>query len=153
MKLKLFALTLLFPLFAHAHCQVPCGVYTDPMRFEMIEEDLKTIEKAMSKISELSGAETPDYALITRWTNTKEDHASKIQKIVSEYFMTQRIKPSDDHYAEKIKTLHSLLISAMKCKQSIDASHVKESRRLAKTFHGLYFEKTKHEHGEAGHKH
>ena len=153
MKLKIFLSLLLFPLFVHAHCQVPCGVYTDEMRFQMIEEDLQTIEKAMTKITELSAAEKPDYALITRWTNTKEEHASKIQTIVSEYFMTQRIKADATQYGEKIKTLHAMLISAMKCKQTVDESHVAESRRLAKVFHGLYIGKAAHDHSAPGHKH
>ena len=33
---------------ALAHCQIPCGVYTDEMRFTMLEEDFQTIEKAMN---------------------------------------------------------------------------------------------------------
>ena len=153
MKLKIFLSTLLFPLFVYAHCQVPCGVYTDEMRFQMIEEDLQTIEKAMTKITELSSAEKPDYALITRWTNTKEEHASKIQTIVSEYFMTQRIKADASQYVEKIRNLHAMLISAMKCKQTVDPANVVESRRLAKTFHDLYLGKAKHDHGAGDHKH
>ena len=47
MKMLSILTVLLLPILAHAHCQVPCGVYTDEMRFGMIEEDLQTIEKAM----------------------------------------------------------------------------------------------------------
>ena len=36
------------------HCQVPCGVYTDQLRFEQMLEDQKTIEKASKLIHELS---------------------------------------------------------------------------------------------------
>ena len=141
--MKIFSIltALLLPILAHAHCQVPCGVYTDEMRFGMIEEDLQTIEKAMSKIQELSAATDPDLALITRWTLTKESHASNIQNIVSTYFMTQRIKPDTAQYSAKIGTLHALLISAMKCKQTLDSAHVDESRRLAAAFNELYFGK------------
>ena len=166
MRLPLFILVALLPVLVHAHCQVPCGVYTDEMRFGMIEEDLQTIEKAMTKISDASASAAPDHALITRWTITKEEHASKIQDIVSVYFMTQRIKPDAPQYQAKIATLHAMLISAMKCKQTLDASHVKESRRLAAAFHDLYFGKTDAEpmeqgaghdahdgHDHSGHKH
>jgi len=127
-----------------AHCQVPCGVYTDEMRFTMIEEDLQTIEKAMGKITQLSAASKPDYATLTRWTTTKESHADNIQKIVSEYFMTQRIKPDAEKYAEKLATLHQMLISAMKCKQTVDTANVSKSRELAAKFNALYFGKASH---------
>ena len=121
------------------HCQVPCGVYTDEMRFTMIEEDLRTIEKAMARIRDLSAADGPDHAAITRWTVTKEDHAGKIQDTVAVYFMTQRIKLDADRYPEKIKVLHAMLISAMKCKQTLDPAHVARTRELAARFHDLYF--------------
>ncbi len=124
-----------------SHCQVPCGVYTDEMRFTMIEEDLQTIEKAMGKINELSAAAKPDYATIARWTVTKESHAGNIQKIVSEYFMTQRIKADAEQYPAKLSTLHQMLISAMKCKQTVDTAHVSKSRELAAKFNALYFGK------------
>lgn len=143
MKKVLLCVTLFFGLqqWVSAHCQVPCGVYTDEMRFTMIEEDLQTIEKAMLQIAELSGGDAEAKAKAIRWTATKEAHAGKIQKTVSEYFMTQRIKPGADNYVEKITTLHAMLISAMKCKQTLDVAHVKTSRELAAAFADLYLHK------------
>lgn len=131
---------------AFSHCQVPCGVYTDEMRFSMIEEDLQTIEKAMAQITKLSQGSEADIATVARWTMVKEEHADKIQDIVSVYFMTQRIKPDAKDYVEKLTTLHGLLISAMKCKQTVDPAHVETTRTLLKKFHGLYFEGVKHDH-------
>ena len=34
-----------------AHCQIPCGIYTDEMRFKMIEEDITTIENFLKTLS------------------------------------------------------------------------------------------------------
>ena len=84
---------------ADAHCQVPCGIYDDAGRIKMMLEDTTTIGKAIDQIIDLSrttlqGEGTPtDINQITRWINTKEDHASNIIKIVSEYFLTQKVKP------------------------------------------------------------
>ena len=39
---------------AYSHCEVPCGIYGDEMRFQTIEEHIATIEKAMKMIVELS---------------------------------------------------------------------------------------------------
>jgi nickel superoxide dismutase len=135
-----------------AHCQIPCGVYTDDMRFTRIEEDLQTIEKAMAQIKELSAASSPDYATIVRWTSNKEIHAGSIQEIVSVYFMTQRIKPDAASYEDKLKLLHGMLISAMKCKQTLDPAHVAKTRELTARFYDLYFGKTKAA-DHAGHDH
>ena len=32
------------------HCQVPCGIFDDPMRVAMLKEDTATITKAMVKV-------------------------------------------------------------------------------------------------------
>ena len=127
--------TLAFTRLAQAHCEVPCGVYTDQMRIVMIEEDCKTIEKGMTKIA--SGKESANQT--TRWIMTKEDHANKIQHIVSQYFMTQRIKPDHENYAEKLQSLHRMLLSAMKCKQTTDLANVEALRSELDTFNNLYF--------------
>ncbi|MEZ6076164.1 MAG: superoxide dismutase [Ni] [Pirellulaceae bacterium] len=39
---------------------------------------------------------------LVRWVNTKEDHASKIQHTIAQYFMTQRIKADGENYAKKL---------------------------------------------------
>ena len=76
-----------------AHCQVPCGIYNDAVRIIQIQEDFSTIQKAMTKIKELSQQQdATSMNQLTRWIMTKDDHASKIQKVVSDYFLTQRIK-------------------------------------------------------------
>ena len=76
-----------------AHCEIPCGIYTDDMRIKMILEDIATIEKSMKKINELSKDPAKNSNQLVRWINNKEHHADKIQEVVTQYFMTQRIKP------------------------------------------------------------
>ena len=124
---------------ALAHCQIPCGVYTDEMRFTMLEEDFQTIEKAMNQINTLSDEKAPDLAKVTRWTMAKEQHAGNVQKIVTEYFMTQRIKLDAENYEAKIRTLHAMLISAMKCKQGTDVANAAKLRETIHAFDIAYF--------------
>jgi len=129
-----------------AHCQVPCGIYNDAARIIQIQEDFSTIQKAMTKIKELSQQQdATSMNQLTRWIMTKEDHASKIQKVVSEYFLTQRIKAKTegsefDTYVKQTTTLHQILVSAMKCKQTVDLGHVDEGLHQIKTFIDLYFD-------------
>ena len=41
------------------HCQVPCGIFDDPIRVELMKEDAATVRKAMVQISDLSTQGTP----------------------------------------------------------------------------------------------
>ena len=129
-----------------AHCQVPCGIYNDAARIIQIQEDFSTIQKAITKIKELSQQQdATSMNQLTRWIMTKEDHASKIQKVVSEYFLTQRIKAKTegtafDTYIKQTTTLHQILVSAMKCKQTVDSGHADGGLHQIETFIDLYFD-------------
>jgi nickel superoxide dismutase len=122
-----------------AHCEIPCGIYGDELRAKLIYEHTVTIEKSMKKISELSKQEPVNYNQLVRWISNKEEHATKIQHIIYQYFMTQRIRPDGTKYIEKLTILHKMLQSAMKCKQGTDPSNVRSLQSLLKEFEVLYF--------------
>ncbi len=123
---------------AQAHCEIPCGIYDDEMRIEMIFEHITTIEKSMDQIMALEKKDHHYSNQLISWVTNKEQHADKIQEIVSQYFLTQRIKPSASMYSEKLAVLHQMLVAAMKCKQTTDLGHVKKLRELNGKFKGLY---------------
>ena len=137
---------------ANAHCEVPCGIYDDEMRCDMIAEHITTIEKSMTMIVDLSKAPEENYNQLVRWVNNKEEHAEQIQDIVYQYFMTQRVKPVGDEkgemyekYLKQLTLLHHMLVYAMKAKQTADLNNVETLRELLEAFRNVYF-------GE-GHKH
>ena len=129
-----------------AHCEVPCGIYGDDARFSAIGEDIMTIEKAMGEISELATKMDGQSAnQLARWIVTKEEHANKIQQVVTQYFMTQRLKvpaASDKAtfaaYTNKLVLLHKMLRTAMLCKQSVDLAHPKALHDLLHEFKTAY---------------
>lgn len=145
MKYATITLTLITALIAlwctgaGAHCEIPCGIYDDHMRIHLIEEDATTIEKAMRQIVDLGKGSPINYNQLVRWISNKEEHATRIQHTVTQYFMTQRIKPDQENYAEKVTVLHQMLIAVMKCKQTTDRDHVATLRTLLKKFETLYF--------------
>jgi len=94
----------------------------------------------MKQITELSKEDPINYNQLVRWISNKETHADEIQHIVTQYFMTQRVKPDVKSYTEELSLLHKMLISAMKCKQTTDLEHVESIRALLKKFEDLYFE-------------
>ena len=129
----------LFQYLAFGHCQVPCGVYTDQLRFDQMLEDQSTIEKASKLITELSGkSDAQSKQQLARWVATKESHASKIQKIIAEYFLTQRIKSSAKNYEKQLKGAHAVMVAAMKCKQNLDAETSKNLKSSILNFHKAY---------------
>ena len=132
------------PIFSH--CEIPCGIYNDEMRFDMMEEDIATIEKSMNEIAGLSRAKETNYNQIVRWVMNKESHADKIVHVVTQYFMTQRLKPVDKkdltayrRYTTKLVLLHEMLFYAMKAKQTTDLENVKKLRTLLADFRAVYF--------------
>ena len=84
----------------------------------------------------------------TRWVNTKEEHATNIQDRISHYFLIQRIKPKTgkeyDLYVKQTTLLHQVMVSAMKCKQTVDSKNVTDALKLLDQFIDLYFD----EHGK-----
>jgi len=134
-----------------AHCEIPCGIYNDEMRFTMIEEHITTIEKAMKEIEHLSGHQPINFNQIVRWVTNKEKHAEEIQHIVSKYFLTQRVKlvEKGDDKAHKMRKehlslCHEILVYAMKTKQTTDLSNVEKLKSAVKAFKDYYFKaKTK----------
>lgn len=130
--------TFLYSGLAAAHCEIPCGIYDDEMRLEMISEHITTVEKSIHQIKDLANDKDKDYNQLIRWTNNKEQHATKIQHIVSQYFLTQRIKLEDKQYDKKLAALHRMLVYAMKCKQGLAEDNVKKLRNATMDFKKLY---------------
>lgn len=134
-----------------AHCEVPCGIYQDELRVELIKEHFQTIEKAMKQIAELQSEDDKNYNQIIRWVNTKEHHANLIQEIAEQYFLHQRVKiadPADEEknqkYITQLTTLHQLVVYAMKSKQGIDTENVEKMKKALTAFEDSYFGEHRH---------
>ncbi len=128
---------------AQAHCEVPCGIYSDDTVFTDLHTHMDTIEKAMEQINELSKDPGKNANQLIRWVNNKELHASKIQEIVAQYFLTQRVKPSEaekdkNSYLLKLTQLHNITVLAMKCKQTTDLENVHKLHNTIDAFRKTY---------------
>jgi len=156
-------LTALLASPVYSHCQIPCGIYDDPARFKLLAEHITTMEKSMKQINELSKAEKPDYNQITRWVMNKESHADELSEIVTYYFMTERLKPTDPSdaqayrkYIKELTLCHQLLVNAMKAKQTTDLAYIAKLRKDLAQFKQSYLGEHDHDHDHDhghGHKH
>jgi nickel superoxide dismutase len=136
-----------------AHCEIPCGIYDDEMRLELVEEHISTIEKSMNMVLELAAEGEKNYNQLVRWVQNKDLHADQLREIVSQYFLTQRVKPVEDpaspdrqRYVEQLTLLHQLLVSAMKAKQTTDLQHIAKMRSLVEEFRAAYLVPGKSQH-------
>ncbi|MCF7837620.1 MAG: superoxide dismutase [Candidatus Marinimicrobia bacterium] len=139
---------------ALGHCEIPCGIYGDRLRIDLLREHCETIEKSMQQIKEQRAAPTENANQLVRWIVNKEEHANKIQEIVYQYFMNQRVTPvadseaaGHDHYVTQITLLHRMLVTSMKCKQTLDEAHVAQLRALLDAFEDAYFTAAEQSHG------
>ena len=147
------ALTMaLVPAPVEAHCQIPCGIYGDEMRFQMLEEHITTIEKSMKLIGELSADPGKNANQLTRWVMNKENHADEMASIVTKYFLQQRLKLDDPKWAAKVKPCHEILFYSMKAKQTTDQANVEKLRAAVAALKTVYFTKTQAQHLEESHK-
>jgi nickel superoxide dismutase len=158
-RIAIASLALIFALGlgarASAHCQIPCGIFGDELRVQLMEEDITTVEKSMNQIMTLGKEEPVNYNQLVRWVVNKEEHAEKIMDTVTAYFLAQRIKlPATDadeaamkEYLHKLALLHQIQVHAMKAKQGTDLEEIAALRDLVAKFRLAYFgEEGKHEH-------
>lgn len=148
-------------LSANAHCQVPCGIYGDELKFGELEQHVETISKSATLIRELSDKKeltAQDHQQLVRWVNNKESHAQKIIDEAANYFLAQRIKPDQDHYKDKLELLHHIIVYSMKSKQSAGAEAPETLGKKLALFKSLYLsddhdQHVKLHHGPGGHSH
>jgi nickel superoxide dismutase len=142
-----FALTafgLFQPPAVKAHCQIPCGIYDDYARVQAMLEDAVTVIKSARLINELAGKTDPQSQnQLVRWVMNKEHHAQKIIATISDYFLTQRVKPDQKDYAERLQKHHAVILAAMQAKQNAD---VKYGQALQSSIEALapYYPEHKH---------
>lgn len=110
---------------SNAHCQIPCGIYDDRARVQSMLEDAVTIEKSIKQINLLSGKQdAQSQNQRVRWVMNKEQHAQNVISSISNYFFTQRIKPDQTDYTQRLMKHHAVIVAAMKVKQNTDMKYV-----------------------------
>ncbi len=130
---------LALPASAYSHCQIPCGIYDDHARIQMMLEDTATIEKSMNLISELAGkTDAQSQNQLVRWVMNKERHSQNIISNISDYFLTQRVKTTQKDYLERLKQHHAVIVAAMKAKQNADIKYAASLRTSIKALLSYY---------------
>ncbi len=139
---------LFFSAVQFGHCQIPCGIYDDERVFSELYEHVETIHKAVDVLSVSPNLEDPlAMQQFVRWVTNKDDHASKIQSIMTDYFLSQRLSGAiktntfNKTYHNKLKSIHLIIFNSMKAKQTVSLDVVESLNQSIKSFESLYFQK------------
>ena len=124
---------------AYAHCQIPCGIYDDYARIQAMLEDAATVQKSIRQIVGLANQNDPQSQnQLVRWIMNKEKHAQNIIDTISSYFLTQRVKPDQENYIERLVKHHTVIVTAMKAKQHVDENYVDQLKKCIEALLSYY---------------
>ncbi|HET7700776.1 MAG TPA: superoxide dismutase, Ni [Candidatus Limnocylindria bacterium] len=122
---------------AHAHCDIPCGIY-DPTPAKIAAD---TVAKMVEKITALP-ADASDFAArnsFVRMVAVKEEHAQICKKEL-EILWTDYFKPE---HLEKFPKLHETFWKATKLcsknKQSVDAQAASDLQAAVKEISDMFW--------------
>jgi len=102
-------------------------------------EDADTIIKSAKLIADLAGkSDAQSQNQLVRWVMNKEKHAQNIISTISDYFLTQRVKPSQKGYAERLIKHHTVITAAMKSKQNADGKYAKVLKESIEALSSYY---------------
>lgn len=102
-------------------------------------EDTATIEKSVRLITQLTGkSDAASSNQLIRWVMNKEKHAQNIIDIISDYFLTQRVKSSQNNYSERLADHHAVIVAAMKTKQNAEKKYVDQLREAIEALIAYY---------------
>jgi len=139
MLFSMIIVGLFLPRFAIAHCQIPCGIYDDFLRLQTMREDAETVQKSVDMMFALTGeTDVQSQNQMIRWVMNKEEHAQDIIAIISDYYLTQRVKPNQKDYAERLQKHHAVILAAMKAKQNANNESVNALKKSIEALAGYY---------------
>jgi nickel superoxide dismutase len=122
---------------AHAHCDIPCGIY-DPSEAVLAARTVARMVELIGKIPEDSTA-VADRNTFARCVAVKEQHAEKVkhevQVIWSDYFKAEHLAAFPDLHTK----VWNLLKLAGKNKQGVDAQAAADLEAATKEFADMFW--------------
>jgi nickel superoxide dismutase len=122
---------------AHAHCDVPCGIY-DPAG---AQQAARTVARMVELIGQIEPGSTAvaDRNKFVRCVTVKEQHAElvkhEVQVIWSDYFKPEHLAANPDLHTK----VWNILKLAGKNKQSIDAEAAAQLEAAVKEFGEIFW--------------
>jgi len=120
---------------AHAHCDIPCGIY-DPAQAQLAA---RTVARMVELINGIEGDDTAARNKFVRCVKVKEEHAElvkrEVQVIWSDYFKPEHLAQFPDLHTK----VWNVLKLAGKNKQSVDAEAAAQLEAAVKEFADMFW--------------
>ena len=120
---------------AHAHCDIPCGIY-DPAQAQLAA---RTVARMVELINGIEGDDTAARNKFARCVKVKEEYAElvkrEVQIIWSDYFKPEHLALFPDLHTK----VWNVLKLAGKNKQSVDAEAAAQLEAAVKEFADMFW--------------
>ena len=107
-----------------AHCQMPCGIYHDDMVFDLIDQYVETMIKAVSVMNQTKFETVRQRNEFVRWVIEKDKESNDVANLITSFFLQQKIKPGEADTAKRLESAHKLLALLVSIKQNTDVKIV-----------------------------
>ena len=123
---------------AHAHCDIPCGIY-DPTPAKIAADTVAKMVEKIGQLPELSKRTENDRGNLIRMVTVKEQHAElckkELQVLWSDYFKPEHVQK----YPNLHDTFWKALKLASKNKQNIDAQAAADLQGAVKEISDIFW--------------
>jgi nickel superoxide dismutase len=124
------------PAAAHAHCDIPCGIY-DP---HLMQIGALTVIRMNQLIGGLEGGDQPARHSFVRYTLVKEEHAELVKRetrvIMGDYFKEEHV----EKYPELPQLVRMIMRTAGKARQEINMDAAQELLGQTHRFAEIFWE-------------
>lgn len=121
-----------------SHCQLPCGIYHDDMVFDQIDQYIETMYKGITVINDSKFTTPRERNETIRWVVLKEEESNEMARLITKYFLQQKIELNDPNLEEKLKSAHKLLFLLVAIKQNTDRKIVIEFAEVWEKFKHMF---------------
>lgn len=113
---------------------MPCGIYRDDMVFDMIDQYVETMHKAMHELDHINTKTVEGKNQFIRWILTKEKESDSAANLITTYFLQQKISPAGIDTERQVLAAHKLLFQLVAIKQSTKIDIVDEFSKQWEAF-------------------
>ena len=122
-----------------AHCDIPCKIY-DPSLPQVAALSVARLLDLIQEIDLAGGSDVAQAAQLSRLVSQKEEQATivkdEVRIIWGDYFKDPQIEAFPDIHA----LVHSIMMTASKCKQNVDPANGVELVSMVNRFAEIFWE-------------
>jgi hypothetical protein len=125
-----------------AACETSCSdLVDDDSAFARIQENISALEAETVQIQQWQADPIANMLSIAQAINRKTQYANAVREVLTDYFLYQRLQPSEDvlgseyqSYAARLGLFHQALNAAVLTKENADPSAIQDLQHKVEAF-------------------